>query len=588
VGRARVSVCLSCFVLPAIGLAIVLASAPLTMRALTFVTEAMAFPRRPAFGVTPAPPVESCVSEGQTLGDNNLARFDLIRCALPNSTDKTIATAPPASTGGTTQVGTAGAPQQGTAGAEQPSTAGASQPGTATSSASGNLQGAALAFAYYSPGDLDPHDASRGRKGDREVYLPNIIFPLRLATDQHPHMNSQIWGHGGDGWDGKGGAGGSECDPVNYDPMQQRDTYCEIRTWAMPMCPGGTGHQGQDIRPPTCKNDTWEAVAVVDGIITQVTSNTTVRLKGGDGTDYFYLHMHPQSITVKVGQSVKQGDVLGRVSKYMDGDPNGTTMHLHFQVRQNIRVDGKILSVYVPVYSSLIAAYRKAKGLDPGIGPDGTLIVDPEHEIGAPKPPLTPTSQAPAPLADQSAPGAQPPAPTAGPATPPSPAPPSPTSTAAQSTPGTQPPAPAAGPATPPSPAPPSPTSTAAQSTPGTQPSAPAAGPTTPPPPAPPSPTSTASQSTPSAQPPALTAEPATPPAAPPPYAPTADQTTPGSQPPPPTPGPMAPPTTTASTPATNQPTSNTQPAAAPPQPPQSWWQKALNSTKEWWNKVGK
>jgi murein DD-endopeptidase MepM/ murein hydrolase activator NlpD len=527
VGRARVSFCLSCLVLSAIGLAIALASVPLTTRALTFVTEAMAFPPRPAFGVPPAPPVEYCVSEGQTFGDN-LARFDLVRCALPKSTDKTIATAPPPSTGGTTQVGTAGAPLQGTAETTQPSTAGASQPGTAAppSSASGNPLGVALAFAYYSPGDLDPHDASRGRKGDREVYLPNIIFPLRLAPDQHPHMNSPIWGHGGDGWDGKGGAGGSECDPVNYDPMQQRDTYCEIRSWAMPMCPGGTGHQGQDIRPPTCKNNTWEAVAVVDGIITQVTTNTTVRLKGGDGTDYFYLHMHPQSITVKVGQSVKQGDVLGRVSKYMDGDPNGTTTHLHFQVRQNIRVNGKILSVYVPVYTSLIAAYRKAKGLDPGIGPDGNLTVDPEHEIGAPKPPLTPTAQAPAPRADQSASDTQLPAPAAGPATPP--------------------------------PAPPSPTSTADQSTPGAQPSAPTTGPVTPPPPAPPSPTSTA------------------------------DQTTSGSQPPPSTPGPMAPPTTTASTPATNQPTSNPQPAAASPQPPQSWWQKALNSTKEWWNKVGK
>ena len=36
------------------------------------------------------------------------------------------------------------------------------------------------------------------------------------------------------------------------------------------MCPGGVGHQGQDIRPATCKDNTWEVMAVVDGIITLI------------------------------------------------------------------------------------------------------------------------------------------------------------------------------------------------------------------------------------------------------------------------------------------------------------------------------
>jgi murein DD-endopeptidase MepM/ murein hydrolase activator NlpD len=256
------------------------------------------------------------------------------------------------------------------------STAGGAQP-----NAGGNQS--VPGFAYYPPGALDPQNPSKGRADDRLVYAPNIIFPLLIATGQQAPMNSQIWGHGGSGWDGKGEAGGSECDPINYDAMHQRDTYCEVRNSSMPMCPGGSGHQGQDIRPPTCKDNTWEAVAVVDGIITAVTANTTVRLHGSDGSDYFYLHLHPQSIAVKPGQAVKQGDALGRVSKYLGGDPNGTTLHLHFQVRQTIRVDGQILSVYVPVYTSLIAAYRKAKGLDPGIGPDGNLVVDAQLEIGS-------------------------------------------------------------------------------------------------------------------------------------------------------------------------------------------------------------
>jgi hypothetical protein len=603
VGRARVSVCLSCFVLSAIGLAIALASAPLAAQALTFVTEAMAFPRRPVFGVPPVPPARSCVSDGQTFGDSDPPRVDLVRCALPRSTDTTTASTSSPNTS-TTQASPTGAPQQGTVGTTQPTTSAVSQ-ATPSSTTHGNQPAVDLGFAYYPPGDLDSHDANRGRKGDRKVYLPNITFPLRLAADQHPHMNSQIWGHGGSGWDGKGEAGGSECDPVNYDPMLQRDTYCEIRTWAMPMCPGGTGHQGQDIRPPTCKDNSWEVVAVVDGIITQVTSNTTVRLKGADGTDYWYLHMHPQSITVKVGQSVKQGDVLGHVSKYMDGDPNGTTMHLHFQVRQTIRVDGKILSVYVPGYASLIAAYRKAKGLDPGIGPDGNLIVDARFEIGASKAAPTPSSQPSPPVADQSAPSGQPPAPAAGPAAERLPAPAAPSPAADQSAPSGQSSAPTASSTAPQPPAPATPAPAAAQSAPGGQQSAPTASSAASQPPSPAAPSPSADQSAPGGQPPVPTAS-STVQQSPSPAvsSPPADQTAPSLQSPQPAassaaPKPLAP---TTAAPAADQAASSAHPspmsnpmapqpaatASVPPEPPQSWWQKALSTTKEWWNKLGK
>jgi hypothetical protein len=568
VGRGRVSIYPSCVVLSATGLAIALASTPWTAHAQTSVSEALTFSGGPVFRAPQALPLQSCSGEGQAFGDNDPVRFDLVRCALPRSTDTTAATAS-SPNAGTTQTSPTGAPQQGTIGTTQPTTSVVSQPTTSAppSTTHGNQPAVDLGFAYYPPGDLDPHDANRGRKGDRKVYLPNIIFPLRLAPDQHPHMNSQIWGHGGSGWDGKGEAGGSECDPVNYDPMFQRDTYCEIRTWAMPMCPGGTGHQGQDIRPPTCKDNSWEVVAVVDGIITQVTSNTTVRLKGADGTDYWYLHMHPQSISVKIGQSVKQGDVLGHVSKYMDGDPNGTTMHLHFQVRQTIRVDGKIMSVYVPGYTSLIAAYRKAKGLDPGIDPDGNLIVDARFEIGAPNAAPTPSSQPSPPVADQSAPGgpSSPPTTSSGVPQPPAPAAPSPT--ADQSAPSGQPPAPTAGPSVPQPPAPAAPPPAADQPAPGGQPSAPTASSTSSQSPAAAAPSPPADQTAPAAisvapQPPAPTAA-----------APTADQAA-SSAHPSPTSSPMAP-----QPPAT---------ASVPPQPPQSWWQKTLSSTKEWWNKLGK
>jgi hypothetical protein len=247
----------------------------------------------------------------------------------------------------------------------------------------------ASGFAYYPPGDLDPKDKGRGRIGDRKVYLPGMVFPVRMQpgmeatpAGRHAFMNSQIWGRGGGGWGGKGAAGGSECDARNYDPMIQRDDFCEVRGWPMPMCPAGQGHQGQDIRPPKCEDNKWEVVAVVDGVITQVTTNTTVRLKGNDGTEYYYLHMHPQSIRVKDGDTVKQGDVLGRISNFMNGGRE-TTHHLHFQVKQSIRIGTATQRVYVPVFSSLISAYRQSKGLDAGIDAAGNLKLDPLHEIGA-------------------------------------------------------------------------------------------------------------------------------------------------------------------------------------------------------------
>lgn len=389
-------------------------------------------------------------------------------------------------------------------------------------------------FAYYPPGNLLAKDAGRGRANDRFVYLPNIVFPLKLGDGQFPHMNSQIWGYGGGGWGGKGAAGGSESDRRNYDPMQQRDNYCEVRGWAMPLCPSGAGHQGQDIRPATFKDNTWEAVAVADGTITNVTKNTTVQLKAKDGTDYYYLHMHPSSIKVKTGQTVKQGEALGKVSKYMNGSPS-TSLHLHFQARQTIKAGTKTVTAYVPVFTSLVAALRREKGLDPGIGADGTLLIDANYEIGAappapqpePQPTPAPTpapSPTPAPIPEP-APAPEPapsPDPIPQPAPEPSPAPvPEPEPVPAPPTPAPEPqPAPTPDPQPDPAPAP-----------------APAPEPTPEPPPAPaPSP-----------------------------------QPDPAPEPlPEPSPAPAPAP----------------QPSPAPaPEPEQGWWQWMKDSVSNWWSK---
>ena len=429
-----------------------------------------------------AAPLQLCAEDREASGDG----VRRVRCAVPPGglppltgpvLTPTLPPSPPT-------------PSPATPAPEPPATpANANEPGKAPSPTPAADPG----FRYHSPGILAVRDATakRGRGDDRKVYAPNIIFPLRLETGRFASMNSQIWGYGGGGYNGVGEAGGTECDPRNYDPMQQRDNFCEVRGWSMPLCPSGEGHQGQDIRPPSCKDNTWDVVAVADGIITLVTSNTTVKLKGNDGTVYEYLHMHPNSINVKEGSKVKQGDVVGRVSKYMNGT-RSTTYHLHFNVRQRIQVGNKVLEVYVPPYASLIAAYRRSKGLDAGVDAAGDLAVDPSLEIGAvaQAPPPTPSppqpAPAPAPPPSDSAPPAPAPAPAEpapAPSPPPSPTPPSPGPTPPE--PPAPPPAPSPAPA-PPVPTPPGPTE------PAPAPSPPSPAPTPAPTPAPPAPSPSA------------------------------------------------------------------------------------------------
>jgi murein DD-endopeptidase MepM/ murein hydrolase activator NlpD len=464
-------------------------------------------------------PLQMCAQEGEAAAGNGVRQ---VRCAVP-----------PGGLGPITgPILTPTAPQA-PAAPEPPAPANANEPGKVPSPAQ---PAADPGFRYHPPGLLAVRDATakRGRQDDRKVYAPNMIFPLRLEAGRFASMNSQIWGYGGGGYNGVGEAGGTECDPRNYDPMQQRDNFCEVRGWSMPLCPSGEGHQGQDIRPPSCKDNTWDVVAVVDGIITLVTSNTTVKLKGNDGTVYEYLHMHPDSIKVKEGSKVKQGDVVGRVSKYMNGT-RSTTYHLHFNVRQRIEVGSKVLEVYVPPYASLVAAYRRSKGLDAGIDPTGELVPDPVLEIGA-------VAQAPpAPSEPQPAP-ASPPSPTPAP-TPSEPAPPPTPPAPAPSTPA-EPPAPPQ-----PAPSPPQPAPTPA-----------------PEPPAPPAPSPP-----PAPEPPAPPAPAPSPPPAPPPPAPS------------PAPEPPAPPTPTPAPPAATPPA----PPTTPTEQPTSWWQrgvdKAMELWKRWW-----
>jgi MYXO-CTERM domain-containing protein len=225
--------------------------------------------------------------------------------------------------------------------------------------------GATATFSFDPPGQLVT-GSGKGRV-DMNVYAPGIRFPIESGP---AFANSQVWGHGGN--NGPGG----QCDKENFS-YPWHDNYCETRDWTMPLCPGGVGHQGQDVRAASCKPGVHPTVAVADGTITSIGSYS-VYLTTADGTRFDYLHM--QDVVVKEGQKVKRGDPMGKVSNQVAG--SATTVHLHFNIRQN--VDG-VGSVFVPPYLSLTQAYHTLLGLD---APDASA------PDAAPPPAPPPTTQA--------------------------------------------------------------------------------------------------------------------------------------------------------------------------------------------------
>lgn len=204
----------------------------------------------------------------------------------------------------------------------------------------------AESFTHDPPGQLAA-DSGTGRK-DNNLYAPGMRFPIESGP---AFANSQVYGHGGGS-----GPGGSQCDGANFS-YPWHDNYCEARSWDMPLCPSGAGHQGQDIRAATCQKGVHWVVAVVDGTITQVGSYS-VYLTGADGTRYDYLHM--SDVAVKEGDAVQRGQHVGKVSNQFGG--SATTVHLHFNIRQNVAGVG---DVFVPPYMSLVQSYKELLGILP-------------------------------------------------------------------------------------------------------------------------------------------------------------------------------------------------------------------------------
>lgn len=200
-------------------------------------------------------------------------------------------------------------------------------------------------FSYDPPGALV--DGSGQGRADETVYVPDMRFPIEEAP---AFPNSQVYRPGG-----YRGPGGGQCDPSNYDYPWQ-DNYCESRSWDMPLCPAGQGHQGQDIRPATCDDDLWWAVAAESGTITSIGSYS-VSLMSDTGTRHRYLHLSMDRLMVREGQRVQRGDRIGLVSNDFGGEI--TTIHLHYDLLQNVNGVG---NVYVPTYMSLVRSYEALLG----------------------------------------------------------------------------------------------------------------------------------------------------------------------------------------------------------------------------------
>jgi len=243
-------------------------------------------------------------------------------------------------------------------------------------------------FTYYPPGDLITQTGWHKMPGraDYHVYA-RIRSPIADAPSYVKSQSFMPWGDCYRGrHSGRLGRKGSEysCNlnglPLVFDESVAvnwtypwRDNFCEMRDFLVGQCPGGYGHQGEDIRPGNCvlfneasdrclpyKHD---VAAVRDGIIWRSPGNIGLYIDVNTKDDFIrfrYLHMNPKFMDAEgwfSGRKVSEGEIIGKVATWGDYE-KGTSYHIHF----NIQVFTKVGWVWVNPYMTLVAAYERQIG----------------------------------------------------------------------------------------------------------------------------------------------------------------------------------------------------------------------------------
>ena len=149
-----------------------------------------------------------------------------------------------------------------------------------------------------------------------------------------------------------------------------RDNFCEHRNFYVGQCPGGLGHQGQDIRPASCKQRIQGAnrcepylhdvVAVRDGAVLRAPRQEALYIVVNAPNERIrvrYLHMLPRQFDADgmlSGRLVREGEVIGKVGNFFKRE-RATTYHLHF----DLQVPTRYGWVFVNPYMTLVASYER-------------------------------------------------------------------------------------------------------------------------------------------------------------------------------------------------------------------------------------
>ena len=276
-------------------------------------------------------------------------------------------------------------------------------------------------FTYYGPGDLIPSSGWKKMPG-RVDYTVYALFRFPIANAP-AYIKSQSFNPWGDCYrSGKTGKIGkkdspysckvndipltfNEAAPVNF-TYPWRDNFCELRDFQVGQCPGGHGHQGQDMRPANCVlvNEGADrcqpyqhtVAAVHDGVVWRTSGNLGAFIVWNSTNEHVraaYLHMNPKFMDedgLVTGRSISEGEIIGKVATWGDYE-NGTSYHLHFAVQVFTRSGW----VWVNPYASLVASYERL------IGARGREIKP--GDAVSPTPDKPPTILNPSPVADASA-----------------------------------------------------------------------------------------------------------------------------------------------------------------------------------------